>query len=203
MADFSSIRFQPKRPLLREISADRLNSIVAEIKKNRPLPGRGIAVRQTGQGTAIDLATTVSNKSSLIAQPWDLKAASDPANEGQYLVTVRPGTLNGILPSNWDEEFSCNSNSLYYAKAVIATDGEAITGVTIEIDAISPDPQTPVEFAIPSSVKYLFGLFAQGQVYRVIGDGHIDLFPTVWLVADKNPPAQPGELPYSVYYTLQ
>jgi hypothetical protein len=59
MADFAAIRFQPSRPLLREISADRLNSILAEIKRNKPLPGRGITVRQTGQGTAIDLAVAV------------------------------------------------------------------------------------------------------------------------------------------------
>ena len=69
MPDFQSIRFQPSRPLLREISAERLNLILQEIKRNKPLPGRGITVRQTGQGTAIDLAATVSRGGSTPATP--------------------------------------------------------------------------------------------------------------------------------------
>ena len=69
MADFAAIRFQPSRPLLRELSADRLNSILAEIKRNKPLPGRGITVRQTGQGTAIDLAASISGGGGGAALP--------------------------------------------------------------------------------------------------------------------------------------
>jgi hypothetical protein len=43
--------------------------------------------------------------------------------------------LNGILPTNWDIEEECAGTGLFYAKAVVATDGEAITGVTIGTDA--------------------------------------------------------------------
>ena len=202
MADFAAIRFQPSRPLLRELSADRLNSILAEIKRNKPLPGRGVTVRQTGQGTAIDLAASIPRGGSAPAtpQPWDLIARVDPdANPEDenppYLVKVRPGTLNGILPTNWDEEFECAGTGLYYAKAIIATDGQAITGVEIAIDDTAPTEQEPQEFAIATEIEYLFGLFAEGQVYRVIGVGHITLAPEVWLVKDKGIAASPGQFP--------
>jgi hypothetical protein len=118
-------------------------------------------------------------------------------------VRVQPGTLNGILPSNWDEEFTCAGTGLHYAKAVITTDGEAITGVTIAIDTTEPTVQEPEKFSVATEVEYLFGLFAEGAVYRVIGGGHITLLPTQWLVVSADPPAQPGELPYSIYYRLQ
>jgi len=209
MSDFAQIRFQPNRPLLRELSADRLNTILQEIKRNKPKGERGITVRQDGTGTYIGLAAALPRGGTpTTRQPWDLIARVDPDADPEdenppYLVRVQPGTLNGILPSNWDEEFECAGTGLHYAKAVITTDGEAITGVTIAIDTTAPTVQEPQEFAIATEVEYLFGLFAEGAVYRVIGGGHIVLLPTQWLVVSADPPAQPGELPYSIYYRLQ
>ena len=208
MADFGSIRFLANRPLLNEISADRLNSILQEIKRNKPLPGRGITLRQEGLGVRVDLAASISGSSTpATTSPWDLVARIDPdaAPENPnppYLVRVRPGTLNGILPTNWDIEQECAATGLFYAKAVVATDGEAITGVTIVINGTAPTVQQPVEFGIAASVEYLFGLFSEGQVYRVIGAGQIVLPTRTWLVTSANPVAAPGESPYDIYYLL-
>lgn len=204
MADFRSIRFQPQRPLLREITADRLNSILTEIRRNRPVGERGITVRQAGDATYIGLLEQRPNATARATpQPWDLVSRGNPQSPGQYLVTVRPGTLNGILPSNWSNQFACASSGLYYAKAVITTDGSNITALSIEIDTTAPTAQAPVKFGVATSVKYLFGLFSQGQVYRVIGDGHIVLQPEQWLIASADPAANPGESPYDIYYRLQ
>jgi hypothetical protein len=209
MPDFGSIRFLANRPLLNEISADRLNSILQEIKRNKPLPGRGITLRQEGNGVRVDLAASISGSSSTPAttQPWDLVVQVDPdaapeSPNPPYLVRVRPGTLNGILPTNWDIEEECAGTGLFYAKAVVATDGEAITGVTIEIDANPPTVQEPVEFGIANPVEYLFGLFSEGAVYRVIGAGQIVLPTRTWLVTSADPVAAPGESPYDIYYLL-
>ena len=218
MADFAAIRFQPSRPLLRELSADRLNSILAEIRRNKPLPGRGITVRQTGQGTAIDLAASIprggGTSTPATPQPWDLIARSDPDADPEdenppYLVTVRPGTLNGFLPSNYDTEGAngsvdvpCLGTGLYYAKAVITTDGQAITEVEVKIDTDAPIEQQPQPYALEETIEYLFGLFSEGQVYRVIAPGQITLRPEQWLVTAVDPPAAPGEAPYTIYYRL-
>jgi hypothetical protein len=59
MSDFAAIRFLPNRPLLRELSADRLNTILTEIKRNKPKGERGITVRQDGTGTYIGLAASL------------------------------------------------------------------------------------------------------------------------------------------------
>jgi len=209
MADFNSIRFLADRPLLAEISADRFNSILTEIKRNKPLPGRGITLRQEGVGVRVDLAASVSGSPVYAAtQPWDLVAQVDPDADPEdatppYLVRVRPGTANGILPSNWDIEQSCAATGLFYAKAVIATDGEAVTGVTIVINGTAPTVQQPVEFGIQNPVEYLFGLFLEGSVYRVIGAGHITISPKLWLTTEKPTIPAPGELPFSQYFTLR
>lgn len=196
--------FEKGRPFIEQIKADKLNAILRELESVRitqviggtfkKLPGGTQIVISGNQKTAATASTT---------QPWDLIAATDPDNENQYKATVRPGTLNGILASNWDAEFTCNNSSLYYAKAVIATDGFAVTGVSIEIDTTAPTIQTPQNFAVETSVDYLFGLFFEGQTYRVIGDGDIVLSPEQWLTKDKASPAAAGALPYQIFYRLQ
>jgi hypothetical protein len=209
MADFASIRFQPQRPLLRELSADRLNTILQEIKRNKPKGERGITVRQDGNGTYIGLAAALprGGGTPITRQPWDLIARVDPDADPEdenppYLVRVQPGTLNGILPSNWDEEFECAGTGLHYAKAVIATDGVNITSLTIEIDTQEPSLQSALLFSVDNPVTLLFGLFAEGQVYRVIGPGDIIATPELWLTKEKDESPAVGELPWVNYYRL-
>lgn len=206
MADFSSIRFLAERPLLRELSADRLNSILTEIRRNRPKGERGITVRQSGDGTYIGLAaalpTATGTSNPPTPQPWDLIANPDPNNENQYLVSVRPGTLNSLLASNWDQVFTVADSGLFYAKAVVSTDGEAVTSLAIQIDDQAPQLQQPVLYGIESSVEFLFGLFSAGSTYRVINNGNINVSPKVWLVTESTTTAGPGESPYDIYYLL-
>jgi hypothetical protein len=201
--------FSSGRPLLSEVTADKLNAILAEIKRNRPVVAYPLTARVGGDGTYISMGKLPQGGSSTPAtiQPWDLVARVDPDADPEdetppYIIRVRPGTLNGILPSNWDEEFECAGTGLHYAKAVVATDGEAITGLTIAVDTTEPTVQEPVEFGIEAEIEYLFGLFTEGQVYRVIGAGHITLLPAQWLVISADPPAAPGESPYDIYYVL-
>lgn len=202
--------FQSGRPLLSEITADKLNRILSEIKRNRPVVSAPLAARVTGDGTHISLLKMPTpgggGGTPLVRQPWDLVVGTDPESESDppaYLVSVRPGTLNGILPSNWNIQQSIEADdaNLYYAKAVIATDGQDITGVTIEIDTTAPEIATAALFSVPASIDYLFGLYQSGQVYRVIGDGHIVISPQVWLTVERVG-ALPGELPYELYYSV-
>jgi hypothetical protein len=215
MSDFAQIRFLPNRPLLRELSADRLNTILQEIKRNKPKGERGITVRQDGTGTYIGLAASLprggTSSAPATRQPWDLIARVDPDADPEdenppYLVSVQPGTLNGFLPTNWNTEGGgkdavCQSDgTLYYAKAIVATDGQAMTSVTIEIDENAPDPQEPQEFGIDNPIEIVFGLFAEGAVYRLIGAGNIAASPKLWLTTERQTPPAPGELPFSQYF---
>jgi hypothetical protein len=200
--------FRPRQPLDRQLGSETLNRILRELESLRITRVVNGTFKKLPGGTEIVVAPQSGGGTPATTQPWDLVAQVDPdaAPENPnppYLVRVRPGTLNGILPTNWDIEQKCAGTGLFYAKAVIATDGEAITGVTIVINGTAPAVQQPVEFGIASSVEYLFGLFSEGQAYRVIGAGHIVLLPEQWLVVSADPPAAPGESPYEIYYRLQ
>jgi hypothetical protein len=207
MSQFDSIRFLSGRPLLRELSADRLNTILQEIRRNKPKGERGITVRQDGTGTYIGLASALprGGAAATTRLPWDLIARPDPESTSEtppYLVTVQPGMLSGFLAVNWDDEFTCNATGLYYAKAVVSTDGSAITQVEIQIDTNAPVQQSPELWAVPATVEYLFGMFTEGTIYRTIGPSHIEISPKVWITTEKAALPAPGELPYDYYYVL-
>jgi hypothetical protein len=203
--------FSPGRPLLSEITADKLNAILAEIKRNRPVAAYPLTSRVGGDGTYISLAKLPQGggtSTPTTFQPWDLLAQVDPDADPEdetppYLIRVRPGTLNGILPTNWDIEEEVSGTALVYAKAVVATDGEGITGVTIVINGTAPTVQAPQEFGISNPVEYLFGLFLHGAVYRVIGAGHITISPKLWLTTERQTLPEPGELPFLQLFTLR
>jgi hypothetical protein len=201
--------FRPRQPLDRQLGSETLNRILRELESLRITRVVNGTFKKLPSGTEIVVPPrSAGGATPATIQPWDLQARVDPdANPEDanppYLVRVRPGTANGILPSNWDAEFEYPGTDLWYAKAVIATDGEAITGVTIEIDATPPELQQPVVFGVEALVEYLFGLIFEGQVYRVIGAGHITISPKLWLTTERQSPPEPGELPFQQYFTLR
>jgi hypothetical protein len=199
--------FQSGRPLLSEITADKLNRILAEIKRNRPVVAAPLSARVTGDGTHISIKQTPGGGGTLTnRQPWDLIARVDPDADPEdenppYLVRVQPGTLSEFLPTNWDEEFSVDANEQRYAVAEVATDGKAITSVEIKLQSEPPSIQEPTLFALPSPIQILFGIFANGTTFRTIGNGNIVLEPKIWF-REARTGVQPGESLFNLYYVL-
>jgi hypothetical protein len=200
MAAFDSVRFNSGRPLLNEITADKLNAILREIRKNRPRGERGITVRESGDATYIGLATTLNSSTSIIEpKPWDIVV--DSIQNNTYTVKIHPGTISNILASNWDDEFTVIKDQLAYGVATISTDGKTINAISIGISNEPPQQQEPQKFAVQESVEYLFGLFVNGATYNVLG-GSIYLYPQLRLVTSADPAAQPGESPFDLWYEL-
>ena len=200
--------FRPRQPLDRQLSSDTLNRILRELESLRITRVVNGTFKKLPGGTEIVVAPQRGGGTSTpdTPQPWDLIARVDPDADPEdenppHLVTVRPGTLNGFLATNWDIEETVQSDgTLYYAKAVIATDGQAMTGVTIAIDTTPPAAQEPQEFGIANPVEIVFGLFSEGSVYRTIGAGNISGSPKLWLTTERQTPPQAGELPFSQYF---
>ena len=204
MSQFDSIRFQPSRPLLKEISADRLNAILSEIKKNRPRGERGITVRQSGDATYIGLASSARGTTTTTTHPFQISSTQDPDNEGQYLVTVLPGTLNNLLPDNLLDNgalqtFPANASSLSYIVLTGTSDGKQFNSCLIESVAQPPEAQTPVAFGLPETISFLLGVVYGSTVYQVATD-NIEVTGKEQYVASKSSALEPGELPYTIYY---
>ena len=102
--------FRPRQPLDRQLSSDTLNRILRELESLRITRVVNGTFKKLPSGTEIVVAPQSGGSSTpATIQPWDLQARVDPDADPEnptppYLVRVRPGTLNGILPSNWDIE---------------------------------------------------------------------------------------------------
>jgi hypothetical protein len=207
MSDFAAIRFQPQRPLLRELSADRLNTILKEIRQNRPRGGGGITVRQSGAGTFISLAAEATGGrggSSPTTHPIQISSRQDPDNENQYLVTVRPGTINTLLPSGILDggglaESTIPKDQLRYVVLDASSDGQQITAASVSPESSAPSAQTPEIFGLPSSAKFLLGVVYNSNVFQVQFTNLV-VTGKQQFIASKSSPAAAGELPYEIYY---
>jgi hypothetical protein len=189
------------------VSAEIWNQLIDYLRSTRVLPNIHIRPLVTSQGTIL---ATIDRSSKIPAppDPWDiieLIGQGTPDDKGifsTYKARVSPGLLCGILPSNWDEEFSFSGTGLVYAVAKIQTDGTAINSVEIKISGTAPTNQTPEKWKLPSSVEYLFALINKGEVKRVIGAGHITIGPKIWITVPKAQAVGPGEIAYDRYYIL-
>jgi hypothetical protein len=198
MPNFNSIEFSGQRPLLKEITADRLNAILTEIKRNKPLPGRGITTRASGSGICIDLAeksTSPTPVSETLPFPFQVSVAS-------FLVSVRPGTINSLLPTNIFETFSIVENTTKYVVLNGVTDGKQFTACTISLDETAPSAQTPVVFGLPASPKFLLAVVRNTSVFQIISDNMLVAGKQQY-IKSKAAPAAAGELPYEIYFVWQ
>lgn len=209
MADFSSIKFQPNRPLLRELSADRLNTMLQEIRRNKPKGERGITVRQDGTGTYIGLAASLGRAANAEPEthPFQISSRLNPDNENQYFVTVRPGTVNNVLANNnFDENelrtFTLAKNTLGYAIATATTNNKQITSVSLSVATTAPASQNPTLFTLPSEIKFTLGAIYNSTIYQIIKD-NISVSGKIVYTKEKAAAAAPGELPFEVWYIWQ
>jgi hypothetical protein len=142
-----------------------------------------------------------STATELDLKPWDIYVKKK--ENDTYTLKVRGGTISGILPENWDDEFNVSGTSLFWGIADVTTDGFSISSVSIKITQNAPETQSPVVFSSPSSAEIPFGVFQDGSSYNFAPSGNISISPKTWMILEKEEPASAGELPYEIYYTLR
>ena len=83
-----NFQFEGGRKLVRELNADRLNRILDEIRRAKPLPGRGITTTQEANGVRVDaLNAGGGSGSSASAHPFRVFVRE---KEGSTVVGVEP-----------------------------------------------------------------------------------------------------------------
>jgi len=139
--------------------------------------------------------------------PWDIV---DVAGVGQpnpqtgkyasYTAKVWPGTVNGLIAGNMFDVLTISGTSIIRFKAVVTTDGSAVTGVTMVANETPAAVQTPTPFGLPSKIELEFGVVYEGKAYRTIGNGSIVLSGKLQFTTDKSGAIAVGETPLIEYY---
>ena len=142
-------------------------------------PGKGYDFSRSSGGTFLNPKKT----SSAIVLPKKPFNISTGGTSEAPTITLWPGVVNGILPSNIYDTFSVDAVSLWYVKAACTSDGTQITAATIHVDASPPDIQTPATDAMPSEVDVLVGLYKASMTYNIF-QGNVTLTPSTVSSAD-------------------
>jgi hypothetical protein len=198
--------FQPRQPLDRQLGATTLNQILRELESLRITRVVNGTFRKLPGGTEITVAPQRGGGTATL-HPFQIFSTQDPESDPEnpnYLVTVRPGTLNTLLPTNLfdgDEltKFPLSANALKHVVLTGTSDGQQFNSCQLSLETQAPPAQEPVPFGLPQTVKFLVGVVYNSSVFQIISD-NMNLAGTQQYVADKETPLQPGELPYSIYF---
>ena len=201
--------FRARQPLDRQLSASTLNDIRRELESLRITRVVGGTFRKLPGGTEIVVTGSRGGGGAFqAAHPFQIRSTKKPSEDeeesNEYIVTVSPGTINSLLP---DEIFDAESikqhtipkDALRHVVLNAQSDGQQITTATISLEPTAPEPQSPVIFGLPAQADFLRGVVYNSSVYQVITD-NISVTGKQQFVTEKTAPAQPGELPYEVYY---
>ena len=197
--------FQKKSPL----TASDLNTMVDTLKRARVLPGVGIKLTETLNGTVVSLKPVRSGGggSTTERHPWqivNLIGVGVPNAQGDfssYEFSVWPGVINGLIPSNLFDggklrKFTSNA-TLNNVLLKCTSDGKELNACTIEVSTSLPSPDAAVLYGVPSNLNIVLGAVVKDAAFQVEFD-NLSATPQMVYIKEKSSVAA-GEYPYEVY----
>jgi hypothetical protein len=156
-----------------QLSAADLNSAMDCVRRARVLPGVGIKLTETVNGTVVSLKPQrLAGGAESTLLPWDAidlvgEGTVDSAgNYSSYKCKIYPGLVSGAYPGNMLQEFTGLSGTLFLV-ADVTTDGWALLSVALSFATQQAAP-VPSQFVnAPSSFKITIGLFVSGVYFNL------------------------------------
>lgn len=132
--------------------------------------------------------------------PFDITITEQADPSTDYDLTIRPGTLNGMLPSGILTPVTYTNGSTVYVKVNCLSDGKSVTSCSIEIDATDPIANVAQASSGLTEFDVLIGAVINNTVYKTIGwCGSIQARLEQVFLEDKVSPAV-GSSPYTRWY---
>ena len=158
---------------------------MTELGNKRPIPSRAFnpVLEQTREFKRIAYT------------PWEPVYTAENNN---LKVSVSPGTIGGILPDNWSEEFSVNEDETKYVKIKITSGEEGVDSATILLEDSEEVTNEYEKDKPPTNFTFILGII-NGRNYSMTTNTHIFVSPVVAYYEEKDD-AKAGEMPYTIYY---
>jgi hypothetical protein len=187
-----------------ELTAERLNKMVAAIRSLEIQSGTNVRVSRQPGGTTLKTAhpKAIRSSGSGGACPFDVSVRLEGST---YKVRVRPGTLNGLYATNYAESLSFDSTTLTVGATAtsnvvlsVTTDGKQVTSHTIEMQSslTAMSPTTPLA---PTTFKWPVAHVKNGVVYKTIACGSLQAVVKENVRIAKSP-TTPDDNAYDIYY---
>jgi hypothetical protein len=191
------------------LSAADLNSTISALKRARILPGVGIKLTETLNGTVVSLKPEIGGGGGTFSEkhPFQIKTFPKTDASGEvtgYECTVAPGTLNNLLPTNLFNDNALRRHA--YGKDTIVhviltgrSNGKQFTSCEIAVKVAPPVAQPPTLFGLPAEVQILLGVLYNGAIYQIVKT-RLELVGKQLFIKDRDEPAEPGQLPYEAFF---
>lgn len=191
-------RVRPGQRVADALTAERVNAMMAAIRAlargDNVFSGPGI-LKATGPNGVVLRSTAVGRPGQEGTEPLPF----DVTIEGTTM-SVRPGTINGLMPSNNLDEVTISLSSTYYLHLDCTANNGQIVTAELSAPTIQPGAVAPTLGQPPTSLKVLLAVIHEGTAFRIWGNGNVHAAPEESFRIDRAAPAA-GELPYEIYYT--
>ena len=130
--------------------------------------------------------------------PFDLTLIDAGAT---YTGKFRPGTVNGLIPSNYLSLTGIAKTGTVYIGIVCTFSNAAIQTAVFAAGSTAPPAYLVTKNVPPTDLNILTHVVVDGVVYRVIGPNSLTVKPDVWFETDKTGTLVPGERPTDYWYS--
>lgn len=196
--DYKLVRVQPGDNLRSVSRASRVNALQSVSKSH--VSGDQYArtsglLRAIGPGWVVNRGRRLPIHGTGVGNfPWKISTGSDDIGT---FISVRPGTINNMLPTNMFEKQYVALFGTLYVTVHVYTDGEKPTDARIEILTIPPGAPNSNIWIAPYEFQVLLGVTVERAVFQII-DSALSAQPKITIQSLVDNP-QPGR-PYTDYH---
>jgi hypothetical protein len=154
-----------------------------------------------GGGSVFSIPETKRQRPSFVssvAYPFDLTLEDAGAT---FTGKFRPGTVNGLIPSNYLSLTGIAKTGTVYIGIVCTFSNAAIQTAVFAAGGTAPPAYLVTKNVPPTDLRILTHVVVQGVVYRVIGPNSLTVKPDVWFETDKTGTLVTGERPVDYWYS--
>jgi hypothetical protein len=202
----------PGTPIPKAVSSTRLNAIMGAIRAlargENIQSGYGVLLsRNATGGVVINSAARAmaggGGGGTSVNLPFDVTFSSG-TDVSNATATIRPGTLNGLLPASILTTTVLNKTGTHYLVLTGTAANGQINSCSVAFASSPPAPMPVLLGQPPTSFSYLIGMaVGDGSAltwYRTAGSGSLFADGSEVFRVPKTTPA-PGTLPYDIYWT--
>lgn len=192
----------PGSPALAYLTSTRLAALVSAVRGlargDNIQSGIGVIRKSVSGGVILSAkpAKGGGGGTAVSSTAFDVDVAV--SGEG-YRLSVAPGTVNGLLPQNYDITYTTGAASdcvFLLLTGTVANGG--IVSATLSFSASVADQIPPNAEMPPSSFSWTLGMLVAGKWHKLV-NGSLVVMPTEVFRTSKSS-YLPGELPYKPWY---
>lgn len=191
----------PGTPVAAYWTSDRVRALISLVRglSRGDNIKSGLGLRSTSVADGVILSAQPSRGSSVSTPSNAFDVEVTPSGEG-YRLSVLPGLINGILPSNYDIVHTTSDAAqcvFLLLTGTVANGG--IVSATLSFGSTVAPQVTPNEGMPPSAFSWTLGMLVAGKWYKLVA-GSLTVTPKEVFRTAKTQ-YLPGELPYEPWYT--